>query len=722
MLFAGKYELLEPIGEGAMGVVYRARHSLLDVQMAVKVLRPQYSADKSFQTRFRREARSVMTFVHKRSVTLRDFGESEDNSLYLAMDLCPGIPLTQVLSQATRMEPIRACLIAMQVLEVLDEAHAAGLLHRDIKPDNIMVDGRSGSDQIKVMDFGIARLMEGEADQTNLTAGNAIGTPLYMSPEQAAGERCDTRSDLYSVGVVLFELLTGVTPFKAERVQALLMKHLTQPVPPFPPELGIDPALERIVGKALGKTVDTRYASAQAFLDALGSWIETVRSRPLSDTLGLSRASLPLDGLEARGPGPLSPGFHARDVGPSSLRMPSPLPPPLKQIRPSLEREDDEEEPHPSIKFVRPASEVGQTGDTPPATSIPFTGQGNPERGRMGSREGELARTPARAELSREYGPTTKHEDPPSAQVQEEERSSQSEVRWAEETPVWQGALLWTLGALALPILLGMGWLMASEQIPEPFVRFAQRWPGITESLAVLPGYARLSYLVEPQGPTPLPVLTPTATPESTPVSEPKPSKATRPPKGKKPAAASAPSTAPMPSKPAAAGNPTVILPQNKDELWVRSLHFLLEGAVPLGGDRAALDGIPIFVRNGRFLATLTLKLGENRVALTGYQDGNSSTRSLRIHVDTQAPVVYIDQPKKRERIVRNRLPLVGRVEDEALSYLQLNGKSIPVKNGGFSVEVVLEPGPNQLVLIAEDLAGNQTREQLTMTHVGGGR
>lgn len=724
MLFAGKYELLEPLGEGAMGVVYRARHSLLDVQMAVKVLRPQYSADESFRKRFLREARSVMAFVHKRSVTLRDFGESEDGALYLAMDLCPGIPLTQVLSRANRLDPVRACLIAMQVLEVLDEAHAAGLLHRDIKPDNIMVDGRAGSDQIKVMDFGIARLMEGDADQTNLTAGNAIGTPLYMSPEQAAGERCDTRSDLYSVGIVLYELLTGQPPFKAERVQALLMKHLTQPVPAFPAELGLDPTLERIIVRALAKTAEARFASAQAFLEALTSWVELARSKPLSETVGFARSSVPLEGAEVRdGGAAFSAGnAHGRDGASVQLRVPAPLPPPLKHIRPSSEREDDEEEPHPSIKFVRPASELGQTGEVPPATSVPLSGQGSHESARQLHRELEGSRPPSRRELSREY-PLKEYSRADARGESDAAASGVSErdLDWVEpESPPWRQPLLWVLGALLTPLLLGMGWLLAAEEVPEPFIALAERWPGVTEALVVLPGYARLSYLLEPPAATPLPLPTATAAPAPTPTAEPKQTRPSRPPKGKKSSttgAASSPSS-PMPPKPAAGTNPTVVLSASRDELWVRSPHFLLEGPVPLGGDRATLDGIPIYVRTGRFLATLTLQPGENRAALTGYLDGNSSTRTLTLHVDTVPPVVTLEQPKRRDRILRARLPLSGRVREENLSYLQLNGKNIPVKDGTFEVEVVLDPGPNRLVLVAEDLAGNQSREELTLTHV----
>jgi len=269
MLFAEKYELLEQIGEGAMGRVYRARHLLLGIDVAVKVLRPQYANDEIFRGRFLREARLPHAFVHKRSVTLRDFGIDEKGTPYLTMDLCAGVPLSKHIDPLHPLPPSRAVGIAIQISEVLHEAHQVGILHRDIKPDNVMLDDASGTDQIKVMDFGIAKIMEGDGFDASLTHGGAIGTPLYMSPEQASGEKMDGRSDMYSLGVVLFEMLSVHPPFAAKTVQALLMKHLTQPPPALPDGPNITPGLRTIVQRTLAKTAEERYPDVAQFREAL---------------------------------------------------------------------------------------------------------------------------------------------------------------------------------------------------------------------------------------------------------------------------------------------------------------------------------------------------------------------------------------------------------------------------------------------------------------------
>lgn len=268
---AGKYNVVKEIGEGSTGKVLLVRHSELGTEYALKLLDRSLSMDQKFIDRFKREADILLKFNHPGSVQLRDFGKTEDGLFYMAMDFCPGNSLKEILEKIKRLPVNRALQVTADVLEVLGEAHALGIIHRDIKPDNIMVEtDASGKDRIRILDFGIAKIREGGALTSTVTMeGASIGTPQYMSPEQAAGEKeLDHRLDIYSAGILLYELLAGYPPFRGKTVLHTLLMQLTHPTPGFAPELGIPTEVEQIVKTALEKEREKRFQDTVSFKEA----------------------------------------------------------------------------------------------------------------------------------------------------------------------------------------------------------------------------------------------------------------------------------------------------------------------------------------------------------------------------------------------------------------------------------------------------------------------
>ena len=249
------YTLLEPIGHGGMAVVYRARQESLDRTVAVKVLSDNLAASTEFMERFRREARTAANLRHPNVITVHDFGQDERGVPYLVLEYIEGPTLADLMDAG--LDDSRIPGLLDQIAAGLDYAHARGVIHRDIKPGNVLIteDGRA-----VLADFGLAWLLEG----AHLTlTGGVIGTPEYMSPEQAAGEPIDHRSDVYALGVVLYEMLVGERPFVAETPIGVLLKHLQDPAPPLldaRPDL--PPAVGQVVDRSLLKDPAQRYASA----------------------------------------------------------------------------------------------------------------------------------------------------------------------------------------------------------------------------------------------------------------------------------------------------------------------------------------------------------------------------------------------------------------------------------------------------------------------------
>jgi serine/threonine protein kinase len=327
---AGKYRLLDIIGEGGMGVVYLAEHTLIEKRIALKVLRSEYSSKPEVVGRFQQEAISASRIKHPNVLDVFDFGKLEDGSFFLAMEYLQGRDLAGELSESTTIVPERALRIAMQMTRALAAAHARGVVHRDLKPENVFLHQTEDGDEIvKIVDFGIAQLKgkedgpEGPERRRRLTrTGMIFGTPEYMSPEQAAGRTIDLRSDIYAVGVMLYEMFTGAVPFTGASFMAVLSAHLTQPVPPmrrFLPELGISAELEAAVMKALQKEPDARFQSMRELSSALQLTPECRAANPLSGLLPVPEVTVS-SFRPARGAGPLtSPQFNRSEPLPFDL-------------------------------------------------------------------------------------------------------------------------------------------------------------------------------------------------------------------------------------------------------------------------------------------------------------------------------------------------------------------------------------------------------------------
>lgn len=329
-LIAGKLEILRLLGAGAMGRVYRAHHVGLDKPVAIKVLLNPGGSTTAQSLRFQAEARAASRLDHPNSVQVLDFGQDRDGLLYIAMEYLEGVDLQAVLGAEERLPGPRAAFIMSQVFAALGAAHQKGVVHRDMKPGNVMLiekiadEGRI-QDFVKVCDFGLAKILDGEGNQPPLTRQGAIfGTPAYMSPEQARGAPLDGRSDIYACGVILYKVLSGRTPFRADSPTAVLLQHLQEPPPPLGPLVpSLDPRLEAIVLRCLEKDPNDRFQDAREARDALR---EVLRSQGLdlpSVTGVASAIAAPL-----RGPSPTARPLPGRPVDPTeSMRPPLELPP-----------------------------------------------------------------------------------------------------------------------------------------------------------------------------------------------------------------------------------------------------------------------------------------------------------------------------------------------------------------------------------------------------------
>ena len=272
-MLGDRYEIGAVIGRGGMAEVHEGRDLRLGRRVAIKILRPDLAKDPSFQARFRREAQSAASLNHPNIVAVYDTGQDTlspegDNGEpavvvpYIVMEFVDGMTLRQIVASGRRLLPERALEITAGILSALDYAHRHGIVHRDIKPANVMLT-RTGD--VKVMDFGIARAIN-DVSSTMTSASAVMGTAQYLSPEQARGEVVDARSDLYSTGVVLFELLTGRAPFTGDSAVAIAYQHVSEmPAIPSTIDPGVSPEIDAVVMRALAKRADDRYQSASDF-------------------------------------------------------------------------------------------------------------------------------------------------------------------------------------------------------------------------------------------------------------------------------------------------------------------------------------------------------------------------------------------------------------------------------------------------------------------------
>ncbi|WP_437927687.1 serine/threonine-protein kinase [Sorangium sp. So ce291] len=275
-LLGGQFQILQKIGSGGMGSVYKAAQPAMNRMVAVKILHPKLANRKDLVSRFRREARAMSHLTHPNTVKVLLYGELEDGSLYIVMEYLEGKNLNQVVRKEGPLPVERAIPILIQVCGALQEAHLQGIVHRDLKPENIFLSTNGGlKDYPKVLDFGLAKVTERELRPGSVMLtqeGMVFGTPEFMSPEQAQGKVLDARSDIYSLATILYEVLTGKLPFEARTPMEYIQHHVTKsPIPidervpgkHFPQGLGV------VLAKALEKRPEDRFDSASEFADAL---------------------------------------------------------------------------------------------------------------------------------------------------------------------------------------------------------------------------------------------------------------------------------------------------------------------------------------------------------------------------------------------------------------------------------------------------------------------
>jgi len=279
-LLSGRYRVIRALGEGGMGKVYLAEHEAIEKRIALKVLHREYSANADVVERFKQEAISASRIKHPNVIDVFDFGQIEDGSCFIAMELLEGEDLGDALQKVGAFDPEQAIRIILQVSRALGAAHARGVVHRDLKPENVFLQNTPEGEQIvKIVDFGIAQLRKTEeVDEVQerkrrLTkTGMIFGTPEYMAPEQARGQAIDQRSDIYAAACILYELLSGSVPFSGPSFLEVLNHHVLTPVPPLRqqnPEVNVSTELEIVVLKGLAKQPADRFATMKEFAEAL---------------------------------------------------------------------------------------------------------------------------------------------------------------------------------------------------------------------------------------------------------------------------------------------------------------------------------------------------------------------------------------------------------------------------------------------------------------------
>jgi serine/threonine protein kinase len=292
-LLGERFQVQELIGQGGSGTIYRAEHVTLRRKVAIKVLHSELSRDDLAVERFRREATTVAEIDNEHIVEIHDFGRTSDGRLYLAMELLEGETLDAVLAREKTLSVEKAADILIQVGEALMEAHAIGYVHRDLRPRNVYLAVRRGkANFVKLLDFGLAKLVEGDAQAASTSLGMTFGDPRYMSPEQARGDRIDRRADIYQLGCVAYEMLTGAPPFTGTRVFDILTKQVTEIPQPLPTRRpGVPLWMEAAAAKMLAKDPENRFATTTRMVEALRRGLDT--GEIMEDEIARRRESIP---------------------------------------------------------------------------------------------------------------------------------------------------------------------------------------------------------------------------------------------------------------------------------------------------------------------------------------------------------------------------------------------------------------------------------------------
>jgi serine/threonine-protein kinase len=350
-LLNGQFQILQKIGSGGMGSVYKAAQPAMNRMVAVKILHPKLTNRKDLVSRFRREARAMSHLAHPNTVKVLLYGDLDDGSLYIVMEYLEGKNLNQVVRKEGPLSVERAIPILIQVCGALQEAHLQGIIHRDLKPENIFLSTNGGlKDYPKVLDFGLAKVTERELRPGSVMLtqeGMVFGTPEFMSPEQAQGKPLDPRSDIYSLAVILYEVLTGKLPFDARTPMEYIQMHVTRPPISLDeriPGKRFPSGLSKVLNRALEKEPEDRYANAADFANALkpfaglqGKGFTAMMPRGTADALIQSG----LDPQAATAPAPAPPDH------PSPAASPTGATPPARSAK---------EDPSPVVSSRRPAA------------------------------------------------------------------------------------------------------------------------------------------------------------------------------------------------------------------------------------------------------------------------------------------------------------------------------------------------------------------------------
>lgn len=386
-VLAERYRVLKKLGEGGMGSVYLAEHTTINKKLAIKVLSSEFSHKQDLVDRFLQEARAASMIDQENVVEITDFGSTPTGSVFFVMEFLLGEDLAATVKHEGSLPWARVKPIILQICEALSAAHEAGIIHRDMKPENCYrIKRGSREDFIKVLDFGIAKVQsdEGDGGRGLTRTGMIFGTPEYMSPEQAKGEKVDARVDVYAVGVILYELLTGRVPFTADTFMGILTKHMFE-APPAPatvaPHADIPPEVEAIILKALQKDREYRFQSMHDMkraIEAVGTGsaaVSVVSEQVAMPTTGETRFStgsraITLDGLDERPRSSrtglfLGLGLGALvllgGAGAMALGVFEPEPPP--EPAPAVIAQADESEPEPPVDPEPPVEESAGEGE-----------------------------------------------------------------------------------------------------------------------------------------------------------------------------------------------------------------------------------------------------------------------------------------------------------------------------------------------------------------------
>jgi eukaryotic-like serine/threonine-protein kinase len=320
-----RYEIQARIGEGGMGVVYKARQTSIDRVIAIKMLNAQMAGDQTWVQRFYNEAKACSRLQHPNTIRMFDFGQTNDGRLFMTMEFLDGMSLREAVSKGP-LAPQRVVKILIQCCASLAEAHSIGIIHRDIKPDNVFLLNMAGSpDFVKLLDFSVAKLLEGDRMKTQ--AGVVFGTPQYMSPEQGRGLPLDARSDLYALGILAFEMLTGNVPFNDENPMTVIQMHLHGAIPPLAQTIPY--SVQQIVRRALEKDPNRRYQSSGEMMQHCQQVFAEVSQGGMS----IGAGGMPKT-MIAGGPPPGHPGMQQPGMQPPGMQPPGMQPPGLPGMPP----------------------------------------------------------------------------------------------------------------------------------------------------------------------------------------------------------------------------------------------------------------------------------------------------------------------------------------------------------------------------------------------------